>query len=164
MRVRYRLRQFWKGVTAPCRPLPMSYVAERLPPELLALFQTMPRVEQLHGIEVCRRVEALGGRDPALLAAALLHDVGKLCDPPSLPERAVVVLVEHFAPRLASRLAEREEPWLRAFRVRAFHPQWGAAMAEKAGASTRTVALIRHHHEEAMDDPLLALLQVADEG
>ncbi len=150
-------------MTVPFRPLPMAYVAERLSPSLLTLFRSMPRGEQLHGVEVCRAVEAMGYRDPDLLAAALLHDVGKRRDPPSPPERAVVVLVEHFAPHLAARLAAREGRAWRAFRVRRLHPAWGAAMAEAVGASPRTVALIRHHHDGAVDDPLLAPLQAADE-
>ncbi len=166
MRLHYRLVQFWKACTAPWRVVDRAYVEKRLAPPLLMLFQQMPHAEQIHAIEVCRRVEASGYDDPDLLAAALLHDVGKVRAYPTPLERAVVVIVEHFAPRLAAYFAESEQRWWRAFRVRRHHPCWGAEMVARVGGSARTVELIRHHHQPHQDDDdeLLSALRAADEG
>ena len=40
---------------------------------------------------------------------------------------------------------DQQHTWRRAFLVAENHPDWGASMAEKAGASPLTVALIRNH-------------------
>ncbi|MGC9398573.1 MAG: HD domain-containing protein [Anaerolineae bacterium] len=163
-RVRHRVRQFFRTLQAPLRPVDLDYVAERLSPSLVALFRRMPRAEQHHGIDLCRALEAQGLRDPDVLAAALLHDVGKTVVTPRLWERVWVVLGEHFLPKQAEAWG-RGEPasWRRGFVVRRCHPTWGAALAERAGASARVVELIRCHHDPPADDTALAVLQALDE-
>jgi hypothetical protein len=61
--------------------------------------------------------------------------------------------------------------WRRAFVVAVQHPQWGADLAAKAGASPLAVALIRRHQEQqgslgeadaGSEDSLLARLQSVD--
>ncbi|MGC9346567.1 MAG: hypothetical protein ACP5JG_00395 [Anaerolineae bacterium] len=132
---------------------------------LLELFREMPRAEQRHGIRVCRALEARGFEDPDLLVAALFHDAGKMLDPPRLWGRVLVVLVERFLPRVAARWSSGMAKGLRrAFVVRRRHPYWGAELVAEAGASPRTVALIRSHDQPAGEDELLAALQRADEG
>jgi len=103
--------------------------------------------------------------DASSLAAALLHDVGKVTAPPRLWERVIVVLAEHFLPARSERWAQEEVPrgWRRRFIIRRLHPGWGAELAAQAGATPRTVALIRQHHSTAENDALLAALQAADD-
>ena len=162
-RVRYRLAQFWRTLTAPFRPADESYAAAHLAPRLLGLFRRMSRAEQLHGIAVCQALEARGYADPDLLAAALLHDVGKLSVPPRLWERVLVVLGEHFFPALADRWGQGEPRGLRrGFVIRRRHAEWGAELAAQAGASPRTVTLIRRHHSPPGEDAQLAALQAQD--
>ncbi len=149
------------------RPVDGAYVRERLGcnGKLIRLFHTMSVAEQHHGIAVSRALEWEGHSDADLLAAALLHDVGKTLTPPSLLERVIVVLVERCAPRLARRWGDGEPTKLRrGFVVRRRHAEWGAALAAEAGATTRTVALVRRHHIAAGTDSLLAALQAADEA
>jgi hypothetical protein len=66
-------------------------------------------------------------------------------------ERVIVVLAEHFLPIRAERWAQEETPrgWRRGFVIRRLHPVWGAELAAQAGATPRTVALIRQHHSTA---------------
>ncbi len=154
----------------------MEYAGARLEvcprgTDLLALFSSMPRTEQHHGVHVCRVLEQQGFGDRDLLAAALLHDVGKTVAPLSLWERVSVVLVERFAPRLATEWVEAPADELvpvgvrRGFVVHRHHPAWGADLAARAGATPRTVAWIRQHHDPVdAGDPLLLALQDADEA
>jgi len=163
-RVRHRVAQFFRTLLAPLRPVPLTEAAAQLSPPLLALFRRMSRAEQQHGIAVCRALQAQGYADPELLAAALLHDVGKTVASPRLWERVVVVLAEWLLPALAARWREgAPRGWRRGFVIRHQHPAWGADLAAQAGASPRTVAWIRHHHDAPGDDRLLAALQTMDE-
>lgn len=163
-RVRYRVVQFFSTLWAPLRPVNMVYAARHLTPQLLYLFQRMPRSEQHHGIAICRTLEAQGHDDPDLFAAALLHDVGKILIRPRLWERVIVVLGEHFFPKQSAHWSEGQPRGTRrGFVVRRMHPRWGAELARQAGASRRTVELIERHHISPGDDTLLAALQAADE-
>lgn len=173
-RIRHRVLQFLRVLSAPLLPVDESYVTSRLAggsagdrtvDQLRELFREMSRAEQHHGIRVCKRLEAQGFTDPDLLTAALLHDVGKILDPPTVWERVLVVLTERFFPSLAARWADGMPTRLRrGFVVRRRHAGWGAELLAEAGASARTVALIRAHNGPADEDELLTALQQADEG
>ncbi len=161
----HRITQFFATLFAPLLPVDTAYAAVQLSPVLLTLFQRMARAEQRHGIALCRRLAEQGHTTPDLLAAALLHDVGKLCAPPRLWERVWVVLAEAFAPERAARWSASTSPrwWQRALVARRQHAAWGAELAAEAGATARTVSLIRTHHDPPGDDADLRALQVADE-
>lgn len=162
-RVRYRVAQFFTMFWTSFRPVDANDAARYLDPALLRLFKRMSRAEQHHGIAICRALEAQGYTDSDLRVAALLHDVGKIQAPPRLWDRVIAVLGEHFAPRCAVRWSAGEPRGLRrGFVVRRMHPEWGAALAEQAGATPRAVALIRRHHEPAGEDVELAALQQTD--
>ena len=162
-RVRYRVTQFFRTLWASLQPVDMAYAASHLSPGLLRLFRRMARAEQHHGIDVCRKLASQGYNAPDLFTAALLHDVGKVVAPPRIWERVIVVLGEHFTPNQAERWSAGTPRGLRrGFVIRQRHPRWGAALAEQAGASPRTVALIRHHHDLSDDDTELAILQAIE--
>ncbi len=165
IRVQYRARQFFDTLTAPWRAVDVAYAAARLSPALLQLFRRMPHAEQHHGIAVAQTLEVQGYADPALLIAALLHDVGKIQTPPRLWERVFVVLAERAWPERARRWGAAGTPrgWRRGFAIRHQHAAWGATLAEEAGAPARAVALIRQHHAPPGTDQALAALQAADE-
>ncbi len=177
-RIRYRVAQFFQTLWAAFLPVDRAYATQKFTPSLLALFDTLPHAEQHHGIALCKNLEAQGNASPDLLVAALLHDVGKTVAPPYLWERVWVVLAEHYTPRLAVRLSQpasrdlRQPPcdfrrapcdFRRGFVTRRMHPQWGADLAEEAGANVRVVALIRNHHTPPAGDPELARLQAMDD-
>jgi hypothetical protein len=164
-RLAYRLRQFWNTLFAPRRPVEAAALLPHLNPAQIVLFRRMQPSEQAHALRALERLKGAGWSDPDLLAAALLHDVGKVLLPLSLLDRVVVVLGKRFFRQSIKRWsADRPDRYSRPFVVAAHHPQWGADLAAQAGASPRAVDLIRRHQDlPPLDDPLLIALQVADD-
>jgi hypothetical protein len=164
-RLAYRSRQFWNALLGPPRRVESEALLPHLTPAQITLFRRMQPSEQAHAVQTLERLKAAGQTDPDLLTAALLHDVGKILYPLSLFERVIIVLGKHFSRRSARRWGQgKPAGFRRPFVVAAQHPGWGADLAEQAGASRRTVDLIRRHQEQpSIDDPLLAALQSADD-
>ncbi|MBE3087744.1 MAG: HD domain-containing protein [Chloroflexi bacterium] len=161
----YRARQFWNALPGPRRRVETKTLLPHLSPSQIVLFRRMQPSEQTHAYQMLERLKASGQTDPDLLAAALLHDVGKVLVPLSLLDRVVIVLGKRFFRRRAMRWSEGTPSRLRRpFVVAAHHPDWGADLAEQAGASSRTVDLIRRHQDiPSVDDSLLSALQSADD-
>ena len=172
MRWLYRVRQFGRYLNTRLSPAESQSAERLLGPGLFELFGRMSPGEQAHSYRVAQTLIAAGHTEPELLLAALLHDVGKTRAPLGLWERTLVVLGGGFAPGLAARMGRAENgprPWQRPFITAAQHADWGAEMAECAGAPLRAVALIRRHQAappvppRTEDDRLLAALRQADE-
>lgn len=169
MRPGYRLRQFIRHLNARSDPTHLASAAAVLNPGLLLLFRSMSAADQAHGIRVLNSLRNSGETDPDLLAAALLHDVGKSNH--RLPgwQRALVVLLHRLLPALAVRWAEgAARGWRRPFVVAHHHPAWGAEMVAAAGGSERLSRLIRHHAGQPTESDgelqrQLRLLQFADD-
>ncbi len=178
--LRYRIGQFIRALTARTRDHEVEMAARILTPASFDLFRTMSAQDQRHGLDVCAALRWAGHADPRLLAAALLHDVGKAAARLPAWQRAIIVLMERFAPRWLARLSRWERfdgpsalappplprDWRCPFVVHAHHPEIGARWACEAGCSPLTVALIRRHHDPpetgSAPDRFLAALQAAD--
>lgn len=185
----YRVRQFIRAAGAWVRPDDTGDVlaGHYLASGALNLFRSMPGYDRRHGLNVLRTLQERGYTDPDLLAAALLHDVGKTGWGEKggvlrLWHRVAVVLMRAFWPGLLERLGRPIPPgspgyqsrgrWQQPFFVQQHHAGIGAELAHQAGCSPRTVALIGRHEdppreaEAAWDqlstDPLLVALQAAD--
>lgn len=146
-RARYRLGQFLRyGWPRPLTAAEQAEVRAVLSLPLATLFARMPPGEQAHGLRVLRRLRARGCREPALLQAALLHDVGKTRAPPRLWERALVVLARRLLPRRSLAWGQgRPRGWRRPFVVSDQHPAWAAELCAQAGAAPLAVELVRLH-------------------
>jgi putative nucleotidyltransferase with HDIG domain len=134
----------------------------------LSLFETMPSYDRQHALIVARALESEGHDDPDVLAAALLHDVGKTAHQDGalrLVHRVAVVLMRALGSGVLESVAE-DQPgsWRHPFHVQRFHASIGADLARNAGCSPRTVQLIRCHEDriDQTEDPELAALQAAD--
>lgn len=173
MPARYRVQQFFLAATSWARPEELDEVRCILSPEGVRLFQSMPRYDRRHGVRVLRRLQERGPQErgpqnPDLLAAALLHDVGKTAGQAQrlrLWHRVAVVLMRAVRPGLVEQVGQ-DEPgrWRHAFYVQQHHAALGAELAREAGCAEATVELIRRHEESGagVEDPMLAALQAAD--
>jgi hypothetical protein len=167
-----RIRQGLRALAVWGRRVNNEPAAQVLSPALLALFLKMRRAERQHSLNVLQTLRAQGHADPALLTAALLHDVGKIRAPYYLWERVIVVLVKAAAPQTARRWGSGDEPtgWRRPFVINYQHPRWSADMVAAAGGDPRAVRLIAAHqthltHTPQTDDErLLSILQAADDA
>jgi len=153
-----RVRQF-RDASTPPSPDDYALAREWLSPTLLALFERQHPRDIVHAASTARWLLSRGHRDPELLAAALLHDVGK--GQQRRRDRVAVVVAEwvHLG-RLASPSSRFE--MRRAAHRTAVHNRIGAERLRHAGAPARVVELVHRHHAKAGDDGMLALLQQAD--
>jgi len=165
-RLVYRIRQFRLAAFGPWQPVSDTSLSLFLSPQLISLFRRMTPSEQAHSFSVLQRLQAAGHQDQDLLAAALLHDIGKVNLSLSLWDRSLVVLGKRFFPRRIDRWSSgKPAGWRRPFVVAVHHPAWGADLVAAAGASPRSVDLVRRHQEaDAGDDPWLAALRQADDS
>jgi hypothetical protein len=169
-RLAYRSRQFWNALLGSRKYLTDEALFPYLTPVQQLLFRQMQPSEQAHAYQLLKRLETAGQTNADLLAAALLHDVGKILYPLSILDRVMIVLGKRFFSRAVQHWAEGTPSGLRLpFVVAERHAEWGADLAAQAGATSRTVELIRRHQEPPLPDPssqterLLAALQAADD-
>lgn len=135
----------------------------QLLPAELALWAAMPGPDRRHSAAVARRVEAALGRDASrpVLAAALLHDVGKTTGGLRTPGRVVATLVG--AVRGRDRAAGGDGRIARYLR----HDEIGGALLAEAGSDPLTVAWATEHHRPrstwTVPQPLADALKTADD-
>jgi hypothetical protein len=166
----YRVEQFLRALTArhSISRQRVEQATRILTPQARALFARQPPQDQAHALALYDTLCRGGHSSQDLLAAALLHDVGKTSAQLPAWQRGLYVLGEHCVPGLLARAA-RGQAWSgwRPLSDYARHAEIGARWAEAAGCSPLTVALIRRHEEqpgplETREDHLLRILQAAD--
>ncbi|HUS94488.1 MAG TPA: hypothetical protein VMZ24_04855 [Patescibacteria group bacterium] len=111
-----------------------------------------------------------GPQDQELLAAALLHDVGKIHIKSKWWDRPVVVLAQALFPGKVEQWGDGDgSGWRRPFLIKKRHPDWGADYAEATSCTPLTVELIRRHQDPVNDrlgnreSDWLSLLQWSDD-
>lgn len=131
-----------------------AWAREQLLPAEASLWVRMSRADRKHAVGVARRVrDDLGPQtDRAVVAAALLHDVGKVDADLGALGRVAATLVGRRRGRrwrTSTGLRGRIGRYLH-------HDAIGAALLEDAGADPLTVAWAREHHrpETAWTVPL----------
>jgi hypothetical protein len=154
MGIKYRFDQFFHTLAAQPSEQDLAAVNTTLTTPLADLFHQMNITDQSHSLRVFTHLSQQGETEPDLLAAALLHDVGK-CRAPLRPwDRAVVVLARVFIPDLISSWGTGEpRGWNKPFVVYLHHAEWGAQMVDERGGSELTVYLIRHHQDKLTHEP-----------
>ncbi len=141
------LGSLWPG---PPRRADVAWIETVLVPQELTLWQRLPRYDRRHAATVARRVEAaLAGSEHAgerrWIAAALVHDVGKLDAGLGVVLRVGATLVARVGGY--DRVAEwtRTRGLRRRFGLYVRHPELGAQRLALAGSAPEVVTWARMH-------------------
>ncbi len=164
-RIPYRVGEFFRAVTAKPDPEMARIASKYLSPSLLELFERMSPYDQAHCVAVMNRLLDSGEEDPDLLAAALLHDVGKSKIKLSVWYRVAAVLLREKLRFFACKTPGK--PLCYSVYIQVEHPRIGAEMAKQAGCSDRCARLILYHQEknpplEPEERRMVSVLQQAD--
>lgn len=125
-----------------------AWARQRLTAAEHALFERLPPEERNHGVAVAKCLAKARPDDRDLLAAALLHDIGKL----GTPRGAVVRALTHVLPPSGAASEPRLEGLAGARQARVHHAAYGAELLRRAGSSARVVELVARHHSGADPD------------
>ena len=156
------VRRFFRGFRGAVTPAEARDARALLTPAELRAFEALQGRERRHAVDVMRHLQAAGEPSDDLLAAALLHNVGK--GPLHLHERVAYTLLAMFAPRLLDRVAAPDGAgFRRAMAAQRDHPARGADALAAIGVRPRVLELVRGHHDASADgDAELAALIAAD--
>jgi hypothetical protein len=125
-----------------------AWVAATLLPGELELWARMSTPDRRHAAGVGRRVERALGAEATrpVLAAALLHDVGKVASGLGTYGRVVATLAGAAAGRSSAEAWSTKGGFTRRVGLYLRHPDLGADMLTIAGSDALTVAWARQHH------------------
>ena len=152
----YRVGQAVGGTFGRTDPVAEARATAELPANLGPLFMSMKARDRRHAIGVLERV---GPASEVLRQAALLHDVGKVNAYLGTPGRTLVVLATMSGTLPLVKRLPGIGPRVRHY-VR--HPQIGADMLSKAGASPELVEIVAEHQVKHPRHPDTVRLQAAD--
>lgn len=142
-RGRYRVRQFTRGLRPHLAPGEIAEVRGLLRPEEFRLFLHAEPRDRRHSLDLYRLLAAEGA-SPAMLVAALVHDVGK--GRLATWHRVAFVVLNGVSPRLVgAAAAETGAGWRRALWRLQHHAVLGAQALEAVAADARVVAIVRAH-------------------
>jgi hypothetical protein len=156
-----KVRQAYRHVFGRVGAGEREQLAGWLTPPQLRLFDSMPRADQRHGLDVAALLVAQGHDDPELLTAALLHDCSK-GPGVRLPHRVAWSLGERYGEAVTHAFARLPGFGAAFVRLRD-HAVDSARLALEAGCSERTAELIRHQ-ADPVDPSAGVALQLADEA
>ena len=144
-----------------------EWAVEQLLPGEAELWTRMSRPDRRHSIAVARRLlESVPDAPPPVVAAALLHDVGKLDSELGTFLRVVATLSAKIAGREMAELWVRSRGVTRRIGLYLKHPEIGGDLLEMAGSDPLTVAWAREHHSPAsawtVDEQIANALDEAD--
>ncbi len=148
-----------------------EWAESQLLPGELELWRRMPGPDRRHSVVVARRVQRALGEQAArpVLAAALLHDVGKLDAHLRTYGRVVATLAGGVVGRDDAVIHQwtRTRGFTRRVGLYLTHPELGGDQLALAGSDPLTVAWAREHHlppEQWTLDPAVAeALHAADD-
>ncbi|MCU1496922.1 MAG: hypothetical protein JWM47_875 [Acidimicrobiales bacterium] len=138
------------GSMLPIGPSPAdrAWVLEHLLDREIDIWRQMSAVDRRHAAGVARRVEAALGPDATrpVLAAALLHDCGKVVSGLGTYGRVIATLSAKVASREQGPVWTETSGFTRRVGLYLEHPRLGADLLGMAGSAPLTVAWAAEHH------------------
>ncbi|MCP4222769.1 MAG: HD domain-containing protein [Actinomycetia bacterium] len=147
-----------------------AWVEEELTEAELVLWRRMSGPDRRHSAHVGREVQRRLGNEATrpVLAAALLHDVGKIDADLGTWGRVVATLSAKVAGPDTAKLWIKSRGFTRRVGLYLHHPEIGADLLEMAGSDPLTVAWAEEHHrpsdEWTIDDGVAAVLFLVDDA
>lgn len=131
----------------------VAWVSEQLSPAEQALWSRMPGPDRRHAVVVARRVQRSLGHEASrpVLAAALLHDVGKTEAGLRTYGRVIATLSGKVAGADAAKDWRRRRGFTRRVGLYLQHDRLGGDLLALAGSDPLTVAWAREHHRPEAD-------------
>ena len=125
-----------------------AWAADVLLPGERDVWQRMSKVDRRHAAGVARRVERALGTEATrpVLAAALLHDCGKVVSGLGTYGRVIATLSVKMAGRDHAMAWSETRGFTRRVGLYAEHPRLGADLLGLAGSAPLTVAWAAEHH------------------
>jgi hypothetical protein len=150
-------RFFSSLVPLPVRAADRAWVADVLEPQELDIWSRLSRVDRRESIAVARRTEAaLVGTeyeaDPRWIAAALLHDVGKLDARFGPVRRALATMLTVVLGRATVEGWVDKSGFVRRCALYVFHDQLGGDRLRMAGGRKEASLWADAHHRPAIWD------------
>ena len=146
-----------------------AWVEGMLLPGEHALWRTMSGADRRHAVGVAQRVERALGHEATrpVLAAALLHDVGKVESGLGTYGRVIATLSAKVAGADMASTWRRQRGFARRVGLYLHHDRLGGDLLELAGSDPLTVAWTREHHrpeaEWTVPRELADVLKAADD-
>ncbi|MGH9085459.1 MAG: HD domain-containing protein [Acidimicrobiales bacterium] len=146
-----------------------AWVDDQLLPAERALFARMPGPDRRHAAGVAREVQRALGHEATrpVLAAALLHDVGKIESGLRTYGRVVATVSGKVAGPEMAHTWRKQRGYARRVGLYLLHADLGGDLLELAGSDPLTVAWAREHHlpepEWTVPAPLGRVLKDADD-
>jgi hypothetical protein len=130
-----------------------EWAEHHLLPSEVVLWRRMSGADRRHAVGVAHRVQRALGHEAErpVLAAALLHDVGKIESNLGTYGRVVATLSAAVAGREAARDWMRSTGMTRRIGMYLLHPTLGGDLLAMAGSNELTVAWAREHHKPVED-------------
>lgn len=153
----------------PPAPADAAWAESQLLPTEVELWRRMRNPDRRHAIGVARRVERSLGHDATrpVLAAALLHDVGKTVAHLGTYGRVVATLSAKVAGHEHAAAWSETQGFTRRVGLYLEHPRLGGDLLELAGSDPITSSWAREHHLPAeqwsVPPDLGAALKAADD-
>lgn len=125
-----------------------EWAQSQLLPSEVALWRRMSNPDRRHAAAVARAVERSLGHEAArpVLAAALLHDVGKVESGLRTYGRVIATLCGMIVGRDHAKLWMRSRGFTRRVGMYLLHPELGGDLLGMAGSDPLTEAWTREHH------------------
>jgi hypothetical protein len=146
-----------------------TWVEARLLPGELTLWRRMSGSDRRHAVGVAERVERALGHEATrpVLAAALLHDVGKIESRLGTYGRVVATMSAKVAGAEMATTWRKQRGFARRVGLYLQHDEIGGDLLEMAGSDPLTVAWTREHHlpesHWTIDPAIASALKDADD-